>query len=89
MGVWLQDADFAFYFHGTGGWGGMRGWGPFLWTQTPLDELDGDQELRCHPVPPPRSQSPHVNGLSREGLFEAQASSSPCLVLCERCRSLS
>lgn len=51
----------------------MRGWGPFLWTQTPLDELDGDQELRCHPVLPPRSQSPHVNGLSREGLFEAQA----------------
>ena len=28
LGVWLQDADFAFYFHATGGWGGNERMGP-------------------------------------------------------------
>lgn len=63
----------------------MRGWGPFLWTQTPWDELDGDQELRCHPVPPQKPES-SCEWSEQEGpLLEAQALLS-CLVLCERCR---
>ena len=43
----------------------------FLWTQTPWMSWRSGSEMS--PSPLPRSQSPHVNGLSRKGLFEAQA----------------